>query len=150
MQIKAFNTEIFVIILSLFCIFLHIYRFLQYIYITVKIIFVFNENKSEINIIIFFGPGQSWHRFKKLDWLGVGAALSSATQHTTPPELGGKWGMECLNTRFPLLCVRDTAWSWHIFLDGKTRKIFFPTFYWAQLILIPQISFFEWLIYQNR
>ena len=30
------------------------------------------------------------------------AALSSATQHTMPPELGGKWGTECLNTRFPL------------------------------------------------
>ena len=30
------------------------------------------------------------------------AALSSATQHAMPPELGGKWGTECLNTRFPL------------------------------------------------
>ena len=30
------------------------------------------------------------------------AALSSATQHAMPPELGGKWGAECLNTRFPL------------------------------------------------
>ena len=42
------------------------------------------------------------------------AALSSATQHAMPAELGGKWGTECLNTRFPLsaCCVRDTAWSW--------------------------------------
>ena len=30
------------------------------------------------------------------------AALSSATQHTMPPEFGRKWGTECLNTRFPL------------------------------------------------
>ena len=28
------------------------------------------------------------------------AALSSATQHVMPPEFGGKWGTECLNTRF--------------------------------------------------
>ena len=24
------------------------------------------------------------------------------TQHAMPPELGGKWRTECLNTRFPL------------------------------------------------
>ena len=30
------------------------------------------------------------------------AALISATQHVMPPELGGKWGTVCLNTRFPL------------------------------------------------
>ena len=28
------------------------------------------------------------------------AALSSATQHAMSPEFGGKWGTECLNTRF--------------------------------------------------
>ena len=33
---------------------------------------------------------------------GESAALSSATQHTMPPEIGGKWGTECLNTKFPL------------------------------------------------
>ena len=27
---------------------------------------------------------------------------SSATQHAMPPEFGRKWGMERLNTRFPL------------------------------------------------
>ena len=32
----------------------------------------------------------------------LSAALSSATQHATPPEFGRKWGTECLNTRFPL------------------------------------------------
>ena len=31
--------------------------------------------------------------------------LSSATQHAMPLEFGGKWGMECLNTRFPLLAA---------------------------------------------
>ena len=28
--------------------------------------------------------------------------MSSATQLTMPPEFGREWGMECLNTRFPL------------------------------------------------
>ena len=40
------------------------------------------------------------------------AALSLATQHTMPSEFGGEWGMECLNTRFPLftlLCARYTV-----------------------------------------
>ena len=32
----------------------------------------------------------------------LSAALSSATQHAMPPELGGKWGTMCLNYRFPL------------------------------------------------
>ena len=30
------------------------------------------------------------------------AALSSATEHAMPQEFGGEWGMECLNTKFPL------------------------------------------------
>ena len=42
------------------------------------------------------------------------AALSSVTQHAMPPELGGKWGTECLTTVFwGCLClpcyVRDTT-----------------------------------------
>ena len=28
-------------------------------------------------------------------------ALSSATQYAMPPKFGGKWGSECLTTRFP-------------------------------------------------
>ena len=39
-------------------------------------------------------------------------ALSSATQHAISADFSGKWGMECLNTRFPLptlLCARYTA-----------------------------------------
>ena len=40
------------------------------------------------------------------------AVLIFATQHAISPELGGKWGTECLNTRFLLpCCVRDIAWS---------------------------------------
>ena len=35
----------------------------------------------------------------------VKASRSTATQHTMPLEFSGKWGMECLNTRFPLPIV---------------------------------------------
>ena len=89
--------------------------------------------------------GQSWRRGRKCDckidclWVrspleevkylftfissfrrsGVkqSAALSSATQHTMPSELGGKWGTECLNTRFPLptlLCARYSVKLIHV------------------------------------
>ena len=39
------------------------------------------------------------------------AALSCATHQAMPPEFGGKYGTECLNTRFSLftLLLRDTA-----------------------------------------
>ena len=40
------------------------------------------------------------------------ATLSFATQHTMPSKFGGKWGMECLSTRFSLptlLCARYTV-----------------------------------------
>ena len=30
------------------------------------------------------------------------AAVTSATLHAMSPEFGGRWGAECLNTRFPL------------------------------------------------
>ena len=54
--------------------------------------------------------GQSWRRGVKcdckIDWFGrsplESAALSSAILYAMPPKLGGKWGTECLNTRFPL------------------------------------------------
>ena len=36
---------------------------------------------------------------------GESAVLRSATQHAMPPEIGGNWGTECLNTRFPLPTV---------------------------------------------
>ena len=37
-----------------------------------------------------------------LIWPRQRAALSSANQHAMPPELGRKWGPECLNTRLRL------------------------------------------------
>ena len=46
-------------------------------------------NRIKVNNIIYIQLLQS-------------AALSSATQHAMPSELGGKWGTECLNARFPL------------------------------------------------
>ena len=39
------------------------------------------------------------------------AALSSATQHAMSPKLGGKWGTECLSTRFPLPILLVTGYS---------------------------------------
>ena len=39
------------------------------------------------------------------------AALSSATQYAIPAEIGGKWGMECLNTRFPLPTMLCAGYS---------------------------------------
>ena len=59
---------------------------------------------DEIFIYIYILIFTLWYR-------GEGAAMSSATQYAIPPEIGGKWGMECLNTGFPLptYYVRDTA-----------------------------------------
>ena len=57
---------------------------------------------DEIFIYIYIFISSLWCR-------GESAALSSATQHAIPPEINGKWGMECLNIRFPmptLLCAR--------------------------------------------
>ena len=49
---------------------------------------------------------------------------------STPPEFGGKWGTECLNTRFSASdgCVRDTAWSWFQFKTFSlyTRGVGYP------------------------
>ena len=39
------------------------------------------------------------------------AALSSATQHEMPPEIGRKRGMECLKTRFSLLTLLCTGYT---------------------------------------
>ena len=43
------------------------------------------------------------------------AALSSATQHAMP-DFGGKWGMECLNTRFPLPTLLCAGYSVRLIL----------------------------------
>ena len=39
------------------------------------------------------------------------AALSSAIQHAMPPKFGRKWGMECLNIRFPLPTLMCAGYS---------------------------------------
>ena len=39
------------------------------------------------------------------------AALISAAQHAMPPESGEKWGMECLNSRFPLPTLLCAGYS---------------------------------------
>ena len=41
----------------------------------------------------------------------ISAALSSAPQHAMPPEFGRKWGMECLNTKFPLPTLLCAGYS---------------------------------------
>ena len=53
---------------------------------------------DEIFIYFYIFISSLWCR-------GESAALSSATQHAMPPEIGGGWGTECLNTRFTLLCA---------------------------------------------
>ena len=53
------------------------------------------------------------------------AALSSATHHAMPPEFGGKWGTECLNTTFPLPTLLCAGYNvklilkYFIFLSGN-------------------------------
>ena len=39
------------------------------------------------------------------------AALSSATGQAMSTELGGKWGIQCLNTIFPLLILPRAGYS---------------------------------------
>ena len=45
------------------------------------------------------------------------AALSSATQHAMPPEIGRKWGTECLNTRFLLPTLLCAGYSVKLIFD---------------------------------
>ena len=56
------------------------------------------------------------------------AALSFATQHAMPSELGGKWGTECPNTRFSLLTLLCAGYSvkliWFFYLIYITFTLF--------------------------
>ena len=98
-----------------------------------------NKNLAGIFHISFAFRDQSWRRNTKcdckIDWLWVRtppeeikylftfifsfirsgvatkAGLNSATQHAMPPELGGKWGMKCLNTKFPLSTLLCAGYS---------------------------------------
>ena len=47
------------------------------------------------------------------------AALSSATQHAMLPEYDRKWGMECLNTRFPLPTLLCAGYSVKLIIKKK-------------------------------
>ena len=58
---------------------------------------------NEIFIYIYIFVSSLWCRDK--------GALSSATKHAMPAELSGKWGTECLNTRFPLPTLLCAAYS---------------------------------------
>ena len=44
-------------------------------------------------------------------WCQESAALTSANQNAMPPQIGGKWGTECLNTRFPLPTLLFAGYS---------------------------------------
>ena len=68
----------FIFISLLFNFFLHLLHFIFFINLFT---FIFSFLRSDVE---------------------TNAVLSSATQYTMPPELGGKWGTECLNTRFPV------------------------------------------------
>ena len=57
----------------------------------------------------------------------LSAALSSATPHAMPPEFGRKWGMECLNTKFPLPTLLCAGYSVKLifFTSEKWQKIWY-------------------------
>ena len=63
-----------------------------------------STQRDEIFVYIYFPISSLWCR-------GESAALSFATQHEMPSENGGKWGTECLNTRFPLPTLLCTGYS---------------------------------------
>ena len=68
---------------------------------------------DEIFIYIYIFISSLWCRRES-------AALSSfnstLTQHAMPPEIGGKWGTECFNTRFPLPILLSAGYG------GKLKK----------------------------
>ena len=71
------------------------------------------------------------------------AALSSSTQHAMPPEFSGKWGTECINTRFPLptlLCVGYSVklkYKWSINKYNEIGKITY-----LRIFAIPHCAVF--------
>ena len=67
------------------------------------------------------------------------AALSSTTEHAMPPELDGKCGTECLNTRFPLPTLLCAVYSVKLIKKNKANKficfnaLVSGTTYWLEL-----------------
>ena len=59
---------------------------------------------NEIFIKIYIFISSLWCRVKNV-------ALTSATQHKMPPDFGGKWGMECFNSRFSLSTLLCAGYS---------------------------------------
>ena len=53
------------------------------------------------------------------------AVLNSATQHAMPPECDGKWGAECLNTRFYLPTLLCAGYSLKLKKKKETDVDFF-------------------------
>ena len=71
------------------------------------------------------------------------AALCSATQHAMPPELGGKWGTECHNTRFPLptlLCAEYNVKLVFFYID-QIKEYFVKFSFIIYIILYINICF---------
>ena len=68
------------------------------------------------------------------------ASLSSATQHAVPPELGGKWGTECLNTRFPLPNLLCAGYSVKLIL---ICKLYNNNYYYRLLSYINNADYFS-------
>ena len=79
---------------------------------------------DEIFIYIYIFTSSFWCR-------GENAALSYATQHAMPSEIGGKWGTECLNTRFPLPTLLCEEYS--VKLEKKRKLCFFYLRYFRRL-----------------
>ena len=65
---------------------------------------------------------------------GESAALSSATQHAMPSEIGRKWAAECFNIRFPLPTLLCAGYS------VKLKKN--VSYYWNE-----NIVFFRFALY---
>ena len=66
------------------------------------------------------------------------AALSSATQHATPPEFGGKWGTKCISTRCllpTLLCAGySVTLKKYLYINCGCRCLYMEDM-WEKLLL---------------
>ena len=76
------------------------------------------------------------------------AALSSTNQHAMPPELGGMWGMECLNIRFPLSTLLCVGYSVKLIIKNIKRleRLYYGT-NWSTVSYIGVLNSFSayWL-----
>ena len=77
---------------------------------------------DEIFIYIYIFISSLWCR-------GESTALSSATQHAMSPEIGGKWGTECLNPTFPLPTLLYAGYSVKLEKKNVNKTIFSRNFF---------------------